>query len=122
MKIKLPSLQTSCALLTDAYGCCIFGCTRVPNISQSTGTRISDEWSAPHPTNRDEDLADALYRSAEKAATSPSNGSYIDYAYSISLGFNKERYLIIMVVDVQNAQKRKCYSHLQGTCTLLVAS
>ncbi len=53
----------------------------------------------PHPTHCDEDLTDALYRSVKKAATSPSNGLHIDYAYSISLGFNKERYYLIMVVD-----------------------
>jgi hypothetical protein len=50
-------------------------------------------------TNRDEVLADALYRSPKKAATSPSNALHIHYAYSISLGFNKERYYLIMVVD-----------------------
>ncbi len=50
----------------------------------------------PHPTHHDEDLADALYRSAKKAAT---NGLHIDYVYSISLDFNKERYYLIMVVD-----------------------
>jgi hypothetical protein len=52
----------------------------------------------PHPTHRDEDLAHALYRS-KKAVTSPSNGLHIDYTYSISLGFNKELYYLIMVVD-----------------------
>jgi hypothetical protein len=47
----------------------------------------------------DEDLADALYRSAKKTVTSPSNGLQIDYTYSILLGFNKELYYLIMVVD-----------------------
>ncbi len=31
------------------------------------------------------------------AVTSPSNGLHIDYTYSISLGFNKERYFLIML-------------------------
>ena len=39
---------------------------------QERGYQMSGQ--GPHPTHRDEDLADALYRSAEKVATSPSNG------------------------------------------------
>jgi hypothetical protein len=53
----------------------------------------------PHPTHRDEDLADVLYHSDKKTVTSPSNGLHIDYACYISLGFNKKRYYHIMVVD-----------------------
>ena len=64
---------------------------------QEHGYQMSGQ--EPHPTNRDEDLTDAHYRSVKKEATSPSNGLHIDYTYSISLGFNKEHHYLIMVVD-----------------------
>jgi hypothetical protein len=64
---------------------------------QKLGYQMSGQ--APHSTHRDEDLADALYLLAKKTVTFPSNGLHIDYTYSISLGFNKEHYYLIMVVD-----------------------
>jgi hypothetical protein len=64
---------------------------------QEHGYQMSGQ--GPHPVHLDEDLADSLYRSAKKTVTSPSNGLHIDYTYSISLGFNKEHYYLIMVVD-----------------------
>ena len=96
IKIKLPSLQTSFATLTDFEILrLLYLWVHARTELQERGYQMSGQ--APHPTHRDEDLADALYRSAKKAGTSPSNCLHIDYAYSISLGFNKERYYLIMV-------------------------
>jgi hypothetical protein len=102
IKIKLPSLQTSFTTLTDIeilrllY---LWVHARTEHLVEYRNVDIRWVFQGPHPTHRDEDLADALYLSAKKAVTSPSNGLRIDYAYSISLGFNQERYYLIMVVD-----------------------